>query len=51
MVPDVDGSLYLRPFMFAGEAFLRVRPAAEYCFGIACPVCPYFTGEDRAISL
>jgi branched-chain amino acid aminotransferase len=30
-VPDADkGSLYLRPFMFASEAFLGVRPAKEY---------------------
>jgi branched-chain amino acid aminotransferase len=51
-VPDGDGSLYLRPFMFASEAFLGVRPAAEYVFCvIACPVGPYFTGGDRAISL
>jgi branched-chain amino acid aminotransferase len=51
-VPDSDGSLYLRPFMFASEAFLGVRPAAEYVFCvIACPVGPYFAGGDRAISL
>ncbi len=51
-VPEGDGSLYLRPFMFASEAFLGVRPAVEYVFCvIACPVGPYFTGGDRAISL
>ena len=27
---DPDGSLYLRPFMFASEAFLGVRPAKQY---------------------
>ena len=30
-IPDVEGgSLYLRPFMFASEVFLGVKPAAEY---------------------
>ncbi|KSV74473.1 hypothetical protein N182_27920 [Sinorhizobium sp. GL2] len=31
-VPEGDGSLYLRPFMFASEAFLGVRPSREYIF-------------------
>src|SRR5690606_35742100 len=31
--PQVEGgSLYIRPFMFASEAFLGVRPAKEYKF-------------------
>lgn len=51
-VPSGEGSLYLRPFMFASETFLGVRPATEYVFCvIACPVGPYFTDGDRAISL
>jgi branched-chain amino acid aminotransferase len=51
-VPEGEGSLYLRPFMFASEAFLGVRPSAEYVFCvIACPVGPYFVGGSRAISL
>jgi branched-chain amino acid aminotransferase len=51
-VPEGTGSLYLRPFMFASEAFLGMRPAAEYIFCvIACPVGPYFAGGDKAISL
>jgi len=29
---DPEGSLYLRPFMFADEAFLGVRPAKSYRF-------------------
>jgi len=42
-IPDRDGSLYIRPFMFASEAFLGVRPAAEYTFCvIASPVGSYF---------
>ena len=32
-MPPVDGgSLYIRPFMFASEAFLGVRPATQYKF-------------------
>ena len=32
-MPDVEGgSLYIRPFMFASEAFLGVRPATQYKF-------------------
>ncbi|MGH8964111.1 MAG: branched chain amino acid aminotransferase, partial [Actinomycetes bacterium] len=32
-IPDDDeGSLYLRPFMFASEVFLGVRPAMEYLY-------------------
>ncbi len=54
-VPSVDAeenSLYLRPFMFASEAFLGVRPAAEvtYCV-IASPAGPYFTGGLRPVSI
>ncbi|MFL0671996.1 MAG: branched-chain amino acid aminotransferase [Erythrobacter sp.] len=30
--PIAGGSLYLRPFMFASEAFLGVRPARQYKF-------------------
>ena len=28
-IPSGEGSLYLRPFMFASEAFLGVRPATR----------------------
>jgi len=32
-LPQIDGgSLYVRPFMFASEAFLGVRPARQYKF-------------------
>src|SRR3954468_19312151 len=31
-IPADEGSLYLRPFMFATEAFLGVRPSYEYLF-------------------
>lgn len=51
--PPVDGgALYLRPFMFASEVFLGVKPAAEYQFlVIASPVGAYFKSGAPAISL
>jgi len=52
-VPGVDEtSLYLRPFMFASEAFLGVRPArgVDYLL-IAGPVGPYFAGGVRPVSI
>jgi branched-chain amino acid aminotransferase len=51
--PAVDGgSLYLRPFMIASEAFLGVRPSAEYLYlVIASPAGNYFKGGAPAISL
>src|SRR3954452_24560867 len=47
-----EGSLYLRPFMFASEAFLGVRPATEvtYCV-IASPAGPYFAGGLKPVSI
>ncbi|GAB3585769.1 branched-chain amino acid aminotransferase [Calidifontibacter terrae] len=55
-VPEAaDGaetSLYLRPFMFASEAFLGVRPAAEVTFCvIASPAGAYFSGGVKPVSL
>ncbi|MXO76203.1 branched-chain amino acid aminotransferase [Altererythrobacter aerius] len=51
--PDIEGgSLYLRPFMFASEAFLGVRPAREYKFiVIASPVGNYFKSGVPAVSI
>jgi branched-chain amino acid aminotransferase len=47
-----DHSLYLRPFMFATEAFLGVRPAAEYKFMvIASPVASYFAGGVKPVKI
>jgi branched-chain amino acid aminotransferase len=45
-------SLYLRPFMFASERFLGVRPslAAEFLV-IASPVGPYFAGGVHPVSI
>ena len=47
-----EKSLYLRPFMFASEVFLGVRPAAQvtYCV-IASPAGAYFSGGVKPISL
>jgi branched-chain amino acid aminotransferase len=52
-VPDADkGSLYLRPFMFADEPFLGVRPARTYLYVvIASPVGGYFKGGKEAVTL
>jgi branched-chain amino acid aminotransferase len=47
-----DSSLYLRPFMFASEAFLGVRPATEVEYlCIASPVGPYFAGGVKPVSI
>lgn len=49
---DPEGSFYLRPFMFASEAFLGVRPAHEYIFCvIGCPVGAYFKGGAKPVSI
>ncbi len=46
------GSLYLRPFMFASEAFLGVRPARAYRFlVIASPAGNYFKSGAPAVSI
>jgi branched-chain amino acid aminotransferase len=51
--PTVEGgSLYLRPFMFASEAFLGVRPARQYKFlVIASPAGNYFKSGVPAVSI
>lgn len=45
-VPQNEGcSLYIRPFVFASEELLGVRPAEEYKFMIiTSPVSSYYTG-------
>ncbi|CAA9304245.1 MAG: Branched-chain amino acid aminotransferase [uncultured Friedmanniella sp.] len=47
-----EQTLYLRPFMFASEAFLGVRPAQRvtYCC-IASPAGPYFAGGVHPVSI
>jgi branched-chain amino acid aminotransferase len=51
--PTVEGgSLYLRPFMFATEAFLGVRPAKRYRYmAIASPAGNYFKSGAPAVSI
>lgn len=45
-------SLYLRPFMYASEAFLGVRPAKEVTYSvIASPAGAYFPGGLKPVSL
>ncbi|MFA7596101.1 MAG: branched-chain amino acid aminotransferase [Novosphingobium sp.] len=52
-IPLVEGgSLYLRPFMFASEAFLGVRPAKKYKYlVIASPAGNYFKSGAPAVSI
>ena len=52
-VPDGEGtSLYLRPFMWADEVGLGVRPSESARFQvIASPAGNYFTGPLRPVSL
>lgn len=52
-VPSKPGtSLYIRPNMFASEAFLGVHPAEEYIFTIILsPVGNYFSSSDDGIKI
>ena len=54
-VPAADGSeksLYLRPFMYASESFLGVRPAREVTYSvIASPAGAYFSGGLKPVTL
>jgi len=52
-LPAIEGgSLYLRPFMIATEAFLGVRPAKQYKFlVIASPAGNYFKSGAPAVSI
>ncbi len=51
-IPEGEGSLYLRPFMFGSETFLGVKPSAEYLFiVIASSVGAYFKGGKPGISV
>ncbi|WP_205474300.1 branched-chain amino acid aminotransferase [Nocardioides sp. SYSU D00038] len=54
-VPTPDGgenALYLRPFMFASETFLGVRPAEHVTFMvIASPAGAYFKGGIKPVTL
>lgn len=47
-----DQSLYFRPFMFAKEAFLGVRPAKKVAYYlIASPAGAYFAGGVKPVSI
>lgn len=53
-VPAAEGekSLYLRPFMFASERFLGVRPSQHVTFMvIASPAGAYFSGGIKPVNL
>jgi branched-chain amino acid aminotransferase len=52
-VPSGEGqSLYLRPFMFASEVFLGVRPAKHVTYSvIASPAGPYFHDGVQPVSI
>ncbi|QZP09669.1 branched-chain amino acid aminotransferase [Caenibius sp. WL] len=52
-IPTIEGgSLYLRPFMFASEAFLGVRPSKKYTYiVIASPAGNYFKSGAPAVSI
>ena len=51
-IPSGEGSLYLRPFMIATEAFLGVRPSHECLFMlIASSVGSYFKGGAKAVTV
>lgn len=50
--PVEGGSIYLRPFMFASEVFLGVKPSAEYLFlVIASAAGNYFKSGAPAVKL
>ena len=44
-IPKTEGgSLYIRPYMFATDDFIGVKPSETYTFCIfCCPVGPYYT--------
>ncbi len=52
-IPNKPGtSLYIRPFIFADEAFLGVHAASHYKFVIILsPVGPYYAGGFKATSI
>ncbi|MEO0590670.1 MAG: branched-chain amino acid aminotransferase [Pseudomonadota bacterium] len=52
-MPDIDGgSIYIRPFMFASEAFLGVRPAKRYKFLVICNAAgAYFKGGVNPVKI
>jgi len=52
MPPIEGGSLYIRPFMFANEAFLGVRPAKRYKFMVLLSAAGnYFKGGVNPVKI
>ena len=50
--PGDEASLYLRPFLFASEVFLGVKPADEYIYAvIASAVGGYFKKGAKSVSV
>lgn len=50
--PGAEATLYLRPFMFASESFLGVRPAQEVTYSvIASPAGAYFASGLKPVSI
>jgi branched-chain amino acid aminotransferase len=53
-VPEATGekSLYIRPFMFASESFLGVRPARHVTYLVICsPAGAYFSRGPQPVSI
>ena len=50
-IPNQEGcSLYLRPFIFANDPFIGVKPSSAYKFMIfTCPVAGYYKGTVKVI--
>src|SRR5699024_2772969 len=47
-----EKSLYVRPFMFASEVFLGVRPSKRVTFSVICsPAGAYFSGGLKPVSI
>lgn len=48
-VPEADGtSLYIRPFIFAADEYIGIRPSDTYRFMIfTCPVGAYYSGSVK----
>lgn len=48
-IPSLEGSaLYIRPFMFATDEYIGVKPSESYRFMIfTCPVNKYYSGAVR----
>lgn len=48
-IPDTEeGALYIRPFMFANDEFVGIKPADDFVFMIfCCPVSKYYAKPVR----